>query len=203
MRWRDAYRGEGFLSISGKTGERLHLWEGTAGQNFGWAVAWAGDVNGDGRDDVIVGAPGSGPAKGHVYVYSGRDGERILELEGESAGDLFGREIWGIGDVDGDGAGDVIVGAPQNDGAGTDAGRAYVYSGASGEELHRIDGDQAGDKYGSAVTGTASGCPGPTVTVVPFIQERMWETAILSGWSISVSIGASKIRSLSTNKKGS
>ena len=57
------------------------------------------------------------------------------------------------GDVNGDGADDVLVGAPFNNGNGADSGRAYVLSGYNGATLHKITGRAAGDRFGASVTG--------------------------------------------------
>ena len=104
--------------------------EGTspAGE-FGRAVASAGDINGDGFGDIIVGAPGANGSAGAAYIYlGGPDGLRRtpLELDGPGVGAEFGRAVAGLGDIDGDGFNDIIVGAwamNANDGA------SYVYRG--------------------------------------------------------------------------
>jgi len=111
----------------------LTLTRAAAGDNFGQSVAGAGDVNGDGFADLIVGAnndAGGGNA-GRAYVYYGgpaADAIADLTLTGAAAFDNFGVSVAGTGDVNGDGFADLIVGAPYNDAGGADAGRAYVYS---------------------------------------------------------------------------
>ena len=107
-----------------------------AGDNLGRSVAGAGDVNGDGYADVIVGAPTTrgGADAGAAYVYfggPGADDVADLTLLGAAAGDYFGCAVAGAGDVNGDGYGDVIVGAYGNDAGGAAAGRAYVYFGGA------------------------------------------------------------------------
>ena len=103
---------------------------------FGGSVAGAGDVNGDGYADVIVGATNNddgGSNAGEAYVYHGKSADPGLSAtpdwsdQGEAGGDLSGKSVAGAGDVNGDGYDDVIIGAWGNDGAGTDAGEAYVY----------------------------------------------------------------------------
>ena len=59
-------------AFSGKTGALLYTFTGDPGDKLGYALADAGDVDGDGTTDIIVGAPGNGP--GHARVYSGADG---------------------------------------------------------------------------------------------------------------------------------
>jgi hypothetical protein len=105
------------------------LTTGNASGYFGSAVSSAGDVNGDGYGDVIVGEPLNGPGKAYVY-YGGlvMDASADAVLSGETAGDAFGGSVKSAGDVNGDGLADVIVGAYGNDEAADRAGRAYVFS---------------------------------------------------------------------------
>ncbi len=93
----------------------LELVGENTGDAFGFAVAGAGDVNGDGHADVLVGAPGNnttGAGSGRAYVFSGLDGTLIRTLEAEAAGDALGQGTSGTGDVNGDTIEDVIIGAP-------------------------------------------------------------------------------------------
>lgn len=110
----------------------------------GWSVSGAGDVNGDGIDDVIVGAPRSDPngnaESGTSYVVFGRNPDTTVELSdiennidnhgfaihGVAANDRSGWSVSGIGDVNGDGRADVIVGAYQADRSGGNSGSSYV-----------------------------------------------------------------------------
>jgi hypothetical protein len=104
-----------------------------AGDEFGISVSGAGDVNGDGYADVIVGAWGNdagGSGAGRAYVYYGAafaNSAADLIFTGEAASDFFSRFASGAGDLTGDGLADVIVGAYSNDEAGSSAGKAYVY----------------------------------------------------------------------------
>jgi hypothetical protein len=131
---------------SGRTGELLHTWAEGPGELHGYAIADAGDVDGDGTHDVISGARNGNRA----YVYSGATGERLLVLDGEAPGDFFGFAVAGVGDTDGDGHDDVLVGATRNSAGGLEAGRAYVLSGADGRRLRTYTGASAGDHFGSA-----------------------------------------------------
>lgn len=89
---------------SGKDGAVLHeLSAGQPGDQFGRKVAKAGDWNGDGYADVVVGAPGAkvgGQATGRAYVYSGKDGAVLLEIDGEAPGEQFGGCVAGTGTGD-------------------------------------------------------------------------------------------------------
>lgn len=136
---------------SSKSGKLLWSVDGKPGAQLGNGIELAGDVNGDGIPDVIAGAPGSG----HAYVYSGKDGHVLLTFTGEDpANDAFGTHVSTVGDVDGDGRADVIVGAPGNSAGGAKAGRAYVYSGKDGHLLLKLTGETAGDGFGSTVGGS-------------------------------------------------
>jgi hypothetical protein len=120
-------------------------------------MANAGDVNGDGRQDLIVGAPGRTVAgqqgAGTVYVFSNLPFvSRILRLEGTNAGDGFGTVVAGGGDVNGDGRLDVLVGAPLADVDGRqDAGLVQVLSGQDGKVLLNYAGTTPGGQMGSSV----------------------------------------------------
>jgi hypothetical protein len=130
------------------------------GDRYGFSVGSAGDVNGDGYGDLIVGAYGAG----QIYVYAGGPeglGARpAFSATGEIAGDWFGRSVGTAGDVDGDGYDDVIVGAPNH---GGNAGRVYLYAGGAGglddTPVLVFDGKEPNSWYGHAV-GTAGDVDG-------------------------------------------
>ena len=141
-----------------------HLFEQppVANQNlpeFGRAVAGGGDVDGDGRDDLIVGIPGfdvptSGGQltdAGRIYVFSGATGRVLYQLDGSQPGDRLGAAVAVDGDADGDGFADFVVGIPGDDALGPDIGRVEIYSGASGARLGSLFGTSTGELYGSAV----------------------------------------------------
>jgi len=144
-----ALKGAGRIYVySTKTGARLWSADGgAANDQLGAGVEAAGDTNKDGIPDVIASAPNGGYAR----VYSGRDGRILLTLRAEHVEDAFGVHAAGVGDVDRDGYADVIVGAP-GAGAGK-TGRAYVYSGHTGQVILTLDGERAGDRFGNAVAG--------------------------------------------------
>lgn len=103
-----------------------------AQDRLGISLEPAGDVNGDGHTDLIIGAydPSDGP--GRAYLYFGGpnfDTTADLTLTGESNGDTFGQDVAAAGDVNNDGYDDVIIGALRNDAALNDSGRAYIYFG--------------------------------------------------------------------------
>ena len=161
--------GEVFLWLGG-TGMAVsphQAWTGAGNENFGWSVARIGDVNNDGKDDFAVGAPladNAGLDAGRVYVFYGETlaagtaaARADVILAGENAGDRFGWSVSAAGDMDGDGRDDFIVGAPDNDGAGLDAGAAYIiYGSSSGPSASlasatKLVGEIAGDGFGWSV----------------------------------------------------
>ena len=107
------------------------------GVSLGFFVSIPGDIDGDGRLDYYASDwenCARGRCTGRAYVFSGSTGKRILTLTGESAGDGFGGSGPAIaGDVDGDDCADLIIGAWKSEQGGATAGKAYLYSGRTGE----------------------------------------------------------------------
>jgi FG-GAP repeat protein/VCBS repeat protein len=137
--------------FSGRTGAQLYELRGQENDNQGAAVANAGDTDGDGVDDIISGASGyTGTEPGRAYLYSGATGALLHVWNGRRGGDALGYAVSAAGDVDRDGRGDVLVGAPFNDAGGQNAGRAYIYSGRTYELLRKLSTNHRGDQFGSA-----------------------------------------------------
>jgi hypothetical protein len=128
---------------------------GTANNaRYGDAASAAGDFNGDGTRDFIVGVPAILGARGRAVVFSGIDGSSIMLWNGAVGGDQFGYDVATLGDITGDNRSEVLVGSPGQDTGGTDSGRVSIYSGADGGPLLKsIEGLSAGDRLGSAVAG--------------------------------------------------
>ena len=124
----------------------LQEFDGTAGPgtDFGWAVSELDDVDGDHVEDAIVGEPFTDG--GSTYVYSGRTGSLLYRFDGTS-GDYNGFSMADAGDANGDRVHDILVGAP-----GNGAGHVDLYSGKTGELLHRFIGASAGDAFGWSVS---------------------------------------------------
>jgi hypothetical protein len=135
-------------TLNGSTGFRI---DGVAaGDNAGAAIANAGDVNGDGRDDLIIGAPfadNTGTTSGSTYVVFGRaaggftgavlnlgtlDGSTGFRLDGAGAGHLSGDAVAGAGDINGDGRADLVIGAQSASPNGDTSGASFVVFGRSG-----------------------------------------------------------------------
>ena len=124
---------------------------------LGKSVA-GGDVNDDGRDDVLAGAPGddNGLLKdtGSVIVLSGVDGSQLVKKSGAVAKAALGNSV-AAGDVDGDGFADIIAGAWKDDKQAEklvkDAGSVSVWSGDGYSLIDTLYGDASKDYYGSAL----------------------------------------------------
>lgn len=142
---------------SGATGQLLFQEFGsTAYERFGWSVSGAGDLNGDGFADFLVGAPLARPNElflaGSVYAFSGANGELLFRKDGKTAEDNLGYSVAGLGDIDGDGKSDFIVGVFLSDSGGlTNNGSAIIYSGATGSILYQEWGGESFDGFGQAV----------------------------------------------------
>ncbi|MEZ4648186.1 MAG: FG-GAP-like repeat-containing protein [Candidatus Eisenbacteria bacterium] len=186
----DAVVGSGSIDLVGSDSGRVFVYYGPAAPNaapdwvadgenssllLGDAVASALDVDGDGYEDLLVGAPGHDGGRGQARLYRG--GASGLETfpswtaVGDAATDAFGSSVASAGDVDADGFGDVIIGAPGGAGS-TRRGKAMVFRGgpagleaspswiATGDQPDAelgfsvaSAGDVDGDGYGDVIVG--------------------------------------------------
>ncbi len=129
------------VSLTNTSTNAKYIDLGQAGANAGRSVAYA-DVNGDGYDDAVVGAPnydGSFANGGQVVVYHGSSNGVVYasswSAEGDQLDAFFGHAVANAGDVNKDGYEDIIVGAYGHDNGGVDEGQVYIYHGsASGLE---------------------------------------------------------------------
>jgi hypothetical protein len=143
-------------------------WTERSGQElakFGWSVGTAGDVNGDGFADIIVGTPywdDGQTDEGAAWIYcgsaTGLPSHSCWYEASDQATAWFGYAVGTAGDVNGDGYDDIVVGAPLYDNPESNEGAAWVYKGSSSGVSHSSswfkDSDQAGAEFGCAV-GTA------------------------------------------------
>ncbi len=168
----DAGRGAVYVITSPPSGDSsietagVRLYGESAGDSAGFSVASAGDTNGDGLNDLIVGAPYESSWRsrnGAAYVVNGpMDAEGSLgnlgtKLTGPTEGSEAGYAVAGAGDFDGDGLADVVVGARGDGSSGSQAGSATVLLGPfvkdrtlEGAHLRAL-GAQSDDQAGTSV----------------------------------------------------
>jgi hypothetical protein len=175
---------------------------------IGTTVAGAGDVNGDGVPDLVMGnASGLNPMgvmTGLAVIRSGSDGTVIRTLYGVAANSAFGYSISGAGDVNNDGLDDVIVGALTASTQNANAGYGRIFSGLDGSIIRTHNGGQVNSFFGRAVgdagdlnqdgfddvlvTGFDTG-PFPIDTGVVRVYSGL-DGSILQSWSGTVTTGS-------------
>lgn len=133
---------------SGRDGSVLHefsVWKERAAS----LAIGAGDLDRDGCADIVVGYPDEecNFGTGYVRVLSGKSGQPIHDLSGNDA--LFGATLLAPGDLDGDGQGDLVVGA--YDSMGPAWGNVLVYSGATWKQIDNFHNDRAEAGFGTAL----------------------------------------------------
>ena len=137
---------------SGQDGSLLLEILGDApGHRFGHRLAGLGDVNGDGIPDFAVSAARDnalGLTSGYVRILSGANGATLQGFSTSSTWDHFGDTLVALGDLDGDGVRDLLVGSPHENWQGPGSGAVRVFSSATGKPLHLLFGDATWDLFG-------------------------------------------------------
>ncbi len=175
--------------FSGTDGRLIWRFDGTGrAMQLGYSVSGAGDVDGDGRADVIAGAPCANPnglrGAGAALVLSGATGQVLFRANGQADFDALGASVSGCGDLDGDGFADFMMGAPDTDSNGlVDSGAVFVFSGSTGGQLFRFDGNRAGDYQGLAAAraGDVNGDGIPDILLGNPFAYRHGNALVLSG----------------------
>lgn len=162
---------------SSATGQLLMRFDGEVPDMFfGRSVAGLGDVNGDGFPDLEAGTPflgnSTGINHGLARIYSGKDGTLLYQLNEDAPNDFFAFAVVGAGDTDGNGYGDILIGARQDDDTGINAGSARIYNGCPGLKV----------KYGTGTVGSGGFVPKLDV------QGCVLPSAIV-GFSVSQGLG--------------
>ena len=159
------------VSLTGADAD--YVFTGTNAYDYaGHAVAFVGDVEGDGVDDFLIGAHGGDTGttgSGTTYLFLGGNlgtgsalsaGDADVQITGENPYDAAGLSVSGAGDVDGDGLADLLIGTRENDDNGNRAGKAYLVLGGSLSGISSLDlgaadagylGESASDEAGRSV----------------------------------------------------
>ncbi len=147
-----ANRGQATIH-DGATASVIHTIDGAAsGDEFGAAIARIDDVTNDGVADVLIGAPyHSFSQEGRLYCVSGATGSTAWTVDGTQPSEHFGHAVASLGDVNGDGVSELVVGAPDHDANVPDDGRATVCSGVDGSTIWFADGPAIYMKAGTDV----------------------------------------------------
>jgi len=119
--------------------------------NFGAASTGVGDLNGDGHPDFGIGHPGYSLKRGRVELFDGQSYGPLGFLQKGIFGERMGEAMANVGDLDGDGFDELVVGAPSNDVKATDGGAAYVTSPKLGTVLFDLHGKEAGEAHGTSI----------------------------------------------------
>jgi hypothetical protein len=140
--------------LSGRDGHVVHTITSTRSEDrFGFYFAPMGDLDGDGEDDIAIGAPGAdvdGKNLGVVTLASAATGATLREIVGDLADHQFGEMLAPLDDLDGDGLGDLAIAAPEPEHAGGAPGdsEVLIYSSATGERLHLLVAQDPDELYG-------------------------------------------------------
>ena len=127
-------------------------------QELGNGVYLAGDINGDGYGDILIGANsediGLLKSAGRAYIHSGLDGMLLYTYEGENEYAYLGWALSDIEDTDDDGLSEILIGSRNTEASGmAGAGRVYHCSGVNGVVYRKYDGESYSDSFGFDLEG--------------------------------------------------
>ena len=134
--------------FSGTDGALLSVAYGLAGFQFGGAITNAGDQNGDGCEDLYVGASMAYGNRGAVFVQSGLDGTILRTVQADITFTTFATSLATVGDIDGDGKADVAVGAPGYRVSSNYLGRVLLIRSSDGVTATQLVGTGTGPRFG-------------------------------------------------------
>jgi hypothetical protein len=141
-------------SYSGLDGHLLFSYStGIAGDNCGWSLSPAGDVDHDGWNEVLIGCPANDGDRGAVCLFSGKTGALLHSFHGVEPGSRFGSGIALIGKVDADSYPDFAISAPMETvGGQADWGMVRIYSGANVGLIREVTHSGSGSGWGFGLT---------------------------------------------------
>ncbi len=168
--------------LSGMDHTVIHDVAGTHQSLFGYDINAAGDVDGDSHADIVVGAPlvsQTAFANGRVFVISGLDGSTLWHHDGQDELSQLGTSVSGVGDLDGDGLPEQVVGALGDaNGQQGGGGKAYVLSGLDGATLRTLKPASTSVCFGHFYAHASDDLDGdsvPDIYLADFCDTRLGE----------------------------
>jgi len=140
------------------------LYGESTNNSFGWSVNTHGDINNDGINDIIIGAPGYNDNTGRAYIFYGKNmpdmvaaSDADIIISGENKGDYFGNSVTALKDLNSDNKNDLLITAFMNSDADENAGKAYIFYNKNFEKNVQsfdadviISGEYPGDWFGES-----------------------------------------------------
>ncbi len=195
-------RGGAFLYLGGADGAfdaivDLGVRSEVAGDEFGYRVAAAGDLNADGHGDFVVGAYAQGSSKAYVY-FGNADGRPTQQLAATIDPPALARidDVRGAGDLDGDGFAELVIGGTYDARHGTNRGVVEVYRGGPGETLDAdadvtLQGADSDDRFGAMVASSDFTCDGFSDLAVA--AERGEDSSLTQPGRVDVFLGSATL----------
>ncbi|MBL8786891.1 MAG: FG-GAP repeat protein, partial [Deltaproteobacteria bacterium] len=171
-------------------------------KRWGRALGTYGDVDGNGIDDLFLATPSDAAGRGQLHSFRAPWGTPLEAISADEIGDGLGEAAAGIGDLDGDGFADYLVGAPSRNVDGANAGSAWIYrggpTGISEPSAYLVavgvPGERVGRQVGAA--GDLNGDGFPDFMVARVVREGRWRIDLYFG---NGALGAPAANGLSTH----